>query len=52
MVVLYTYRQPLPIYKTMKELSTQLTIAVFLGTPPDQQEVDKVSQLMTTHWRG
>jgi len=36
----------------MKKLSTQLTIALFLGIPPDEQEADEVSELMTTHWRG
>ncbi|XP_065883402.1 putative cytochrome P450 120 [Dysidea avara] len=48
----FPVRQPVPIYKTMKKLSTQLTTALFLGATPGQPEADEVSELMTTHWRG
>ena len=46
------FRQPVVVYKLMKKLSTQLSMSLFLGVQPDQPEADKVSELMTTHWRG
>ena len=49
---LYCFRQPVVIYKTMKKLSTQLSMSLFLGIQPGQPEADEVSELMTTHWRG
>ena len=51
-VELLTTRNPLEIYEFFKEMSTHLSIAVFLGEEVGEEAAKELSALMTTHWRG
>ncbi len=44
--------EPVVVYEMLKELATQLSIALFLGHDIGEEEAKEVSELMTTHWRG
>lgn len=40
------------VYKIFKALATRLSIALFLSHGMSPEETQKISDLMTTHWRG
>lgn len=40
------------VYKIFKALATSLSIALFLSHGMSPEETQKISDLMTTHWRG
>lgn len=40
------------VYKIFKALATRLSIALFLSRDMSPEETQKISDLMTTHWRG
>lgn len=50
----YPHRNAVPVYTTFKAFATELSLALFMGLDPDENEAlfKQVSGLATAHWHG
>lgn len=49
-----SHRNAVPVYTTFKAFATELSLALFMGLDPDENEAlfKQVSGLATAHWHG
>ncbi len=46
------YSEPVELYQVLKQLTTRISIFLFLSHDIDEESAREISALMTAHWRG